>query len=186
MNLNAGKAYRARLGFASLLGTVVVVVAGKAALGGGGQPSAPAMPGGGASPAAVPAAVDSPSATATATATAAASATATGSPTAAPTRSSTTSTARRTVVGTTENTRYGPVQVELVLTSTKIVDVVTLQIPNAQQRDAEINSQAVPILRQEVLAAQDAKIDSVSGASYTSSGYAYSVQSALDKVGITR
>ncbi|SBW28845.1 hypothetical protein FDG2_6076 [Candidatus Protofrankia californiensis] len=41
----------------------------------------------------------------------------------------------------------------------------------------------MPILRQEVLNAQSAHIDTVSGASYTSYGYAWSVQSALDKAG---
>jgi len=36
------------------------------------------------------------------------------------------------------------------------------------------------VLRREVLAAQSATIDVVSGASYTSEGYARSLQSALD------
>ncbi|MDT4931351.1 MAG: hypothetical protein QOF92_4218, partial [Pseudonocardiales bacterium] len=37
---------------------------------------------------------------------------------------------------------------------------------------------------QETLAAQSARIDIVSGASYTSDGYQQSLQSALDQVGI--
>jgi uncharacterized protein with FMN-binding domain len=37
------------------------------------------------------------------------------------------------------------------------------------------------MLRSEALAAQSAKIDSISGATYTSSGYQQSLQSALDQ-----
>ncbi|WP_232303621.1 FMN-binding protein [Pseudofrankia sp. DC12] len=93
-------------------------------------------------------------------------------------------TGTRTVVGDVEDTRYGAVQVELVLSGRTITDVIALQVPNRERRDIEINDQAVPILRQEVLAAQSAKIDAVSGASFTSSGYAWSVQSAIDKAGL--
>jgi uncharacterized protein with FMN-binding domain len=41
----------------------------------------------------------------------------------------------------------------------------------------------VPILNKEVLQSQSAKVDSVSGATYTSDGYLRSVQSAIDKLG---
>jgi uncharacterized protein with FMN-binding domain len=188
MNLNAGKAVRARLGFAGLLGTVALVVVGRSVAGGHSSAdsgSALTMPGGSAQ-GANSLTVASP----TASATAAASASATASVAAtAPVAVATTpavSNVKRTVVGDPENTRYGPVQVELVLQGTKILDVVALEVPNQERRDIEINNQAVPILRQEVLAAQSAKIDTVSGASFTSSGYAWSVQSALDKAGIKR
>ena len=40
--------------------------------------------------------------------------------------------------------------------------------------------QPAPILRREALAAGSARIDAVSGASYTSAGYIQSLQSALD------
>uniref|UniRef100_UPI0021C24341 FMN-binding protein n=1 Tax=Frankia tisae TaxID=2950104 RepID=UPI0021C24341 len=89
--------------------------------------------------------------------------------------------ATRTVTGDAVDTRYGPVQVKIVLAGKKITDVVAVQIPDRERRDVEINDQAVPILRQEVLDAQSAYIDSVSGASFTSTGYAWSVQSALDR-----
>ena len=41
----------------------------------------------------------------------------------------------------------------------------------------------MPQLTQEVLSAQSARIDAVSGATYTSDGYIRSLQSALDKAG---
>ncbi|WP_241834930.1 FMN-binding protein [Pseudofrankia asymbiotica] len=88
------------------------------------------------------------------------------------------------MIGDVEDARYGPVQVKLVITGTTITDVIALQLPNQERRDVEINDQAVPILRQEVLTAQSAQIDTVSGASFTSSGYAWSVQSAIDKAGL--
>jgi uncharacterized protein with FMN-binding domain len=47
-----------------------------------------------------------------------------------------------------------------------------------------IAQQSIPILRQEALAAQSAKIQGVSGASYTSYGFQKSLQSALNKLGI--
>ena len=45
--------------------------------------------------------------------------------------------------------------------------------------DIQIGEAAFPRLISETLAAQDAKIDAVSGASYTSAGYISSLQSAL-------
>jgi uncharacterized protein with FMN-binding domain len=42
---------------------------------------------------------------------------------------------------------------------------------------------AVPRLNQEAVSAQSANIDAVSGATYTSTGYKQSLQSALDKAG---
>jgi uncharacterized protein with FMN-binding domain len=48
-------------------------------------------------------------------------------------------------------------------------------------RSAEISNYAAPILRQEVLKAQSANVDTVGGATYSSQGYLASVQSAIDK-----
>ncbi len=42
----------------------------------------------------------------------------------------------------------------------------------------------MPILNEEAVAAQDADIDMVSGATYTSEGYVGSLQSALDRAGL--
>ncbi|WP_426517118.1 FMN-binding protein [Diaminobutyricibacter sp. McL0618] len=89
--------------------------------------------------------------------------------------------APRTVDGAVEQTPYGPIQVQLTYTGTKITAVTELQSPSDRGRSVEINQQAGPILEQEVLSSQSAKIDTVSGATYTSDGYAQSVQSAIDK-----
>jgi uncharacterized protein with FMN-binding domain len=84
------------------------------------------------------------------------------------------------VNGTVAQTRWGPVQVQVTIKSGRIVDVTALQIPSGNFRDQEINSYAVPQLRQEVLSAQSAQIDTISGATVTSDGYLESLQAALD------
>ena len=59
-----------------------------------------------------------------------------------------------------------------------------LQSPSGNGRDLEINGRALPVLMQETIDAQSAKIDMVSGATVTSDGYLPSLQSALDQAGI--
>jgi uncharacterized protein with FMN-binding domain len=89
----------------------------------------------------------------------------------------------RSVTGDTAQTQYGPVQVEITMTGTKITAATALQHPTGGQSD-QINANAVPKLNQEAVTAQSASIDAVSGASYTSAGYKQSLQSALDKAGV--
>jgi uncharacterized protein with FMN-binding domain len=96
-------------------------------------------------------------------------------------KTSTGMTAKRTLTGAVENTQYGPMQVQVTLTGTKITEVTVLQHTNDGEESAQIDSTALPKLTAEALAAQSARIDAVSGASYTSSGYIQSLQSALDK-----
>jgi uncharacterized protein with FMN-binding domain len=91
--------------------------------------------------------------------------------------------ATRTVTGTTANTQYGPMQVQLTLAGAKITKVTVLQRTDDGAESDEIDSNAIPRLTSETLAAQSARIDAVSGASYTSSGYIQSLQSALDQAG---
>ncbi len=87
--------------------------------------------------------------------------------------------APRTVDGQPVDIGYGIIQVQVTLQGGRITDVRTLRAPSGG-RSGSIASYAIPELRREVLAAQSTSIDTVSGASYTSSGYAQSVQSALD------
>lgn len=84
------------------------------------------------------------------------------------------------VDGSTEMTRYGPVQVRVTIAAGRITDVTAVQYPTAERRDQEINTYALPQLRSEVLSAQSAQVDVVSGATFTTEGYLASLQSALD------
>jgi uncharacterized protein with FMN-binding domain len=96
-----------------------------------------------------------------------------------------TSTGSSTVTGSVASTRWGPVQVELTVANGSITDVSVVQYPSGNGRDQEINARALPVLIQETLDAQNAKIDMVSGATVTSDGYLESLQSALDKAGLS-
>ncbi|MGW7364073.1 FMN-binding protein [Streptomyces sp. NPDC054841] len=90
----------------------------------------------------------------------------------------------RTVTGSTAQTKYGPVQVRITLTGSRITGATAVQSPSSSPRSEEISSTAIPKLNQETLAVQSANIDSVSGATYTSAGYKQSLQSALDRAGV--
>ncbi len=93
-------------------------------------------------------------------------------------------TGRRTVDGPVIGTRFGSVQVEVTVDGTSIVDVAALQLPQGDRRTDQISSYVEPILRTQALQAQGANIDGISGATYTSNGYARSLQAALDSAGI--
>jgi uncharacterized protein with FMN-binding domain len=86
----------------------------------------------------------------------------------------------RAVTGHTVTTVYGPVQVRVVERARKIVAVNILQHPAETAMDIQIGQYAFPRLVGETLTAQSARIDTVSGATYTSGGYIQSLQSALD------
>ena len=106
------------------------------------------------------------------------------SPTPAPTQATAaagTALVDGTVTGPALDTRYGPVQVQVTIASGKVTTITALQLPFDRSRSAEISQYAEPILRSEALKAQNAQIDLVSGATYTSDAYARSLQGALDR-----
>jgi uncharacterized protein with FMN-binding domain len=87
-----------------------------------------------------------------------------------------------TIKGDVVSTQYGPVQVSVTFSNKKITDVKTLQTPSGDGHSRAIADRAVPTLHDEVIESQSAHIDTVSGATYTSDGYAQSVQSAIDQL----
>jgi uncharacterized protein with FMN-binding domain len=93
---------------------------------------------------------------------------------------SATASATVTAPGQTVQTRYGPVQVVIVETAGQLTNITAIQLPRDNSHSREIAATAVPILRSEALRSNSARIDIVSGATYTSDGYAQSLQSALD------
>lgn len=90
----------------------------------------------------------------------------------------------QSVTGQAIQTRYGPVQVRVTVAGHRITDITPLQLPQGSGHDQQIDQDAVPQLRSEALSAQSAHIDIISGATYTSDGYAQSLQSALDQAGL--
>jgi uncharacterized protein with FMN-binding domain len=91
------------------------------------------------------------------------------------------STSTRTITGAVETTMYGPMQVKVTLEGQKITNVSVVQETNDGQESQQIDSFSIPKLTAETLAAQSARIDTVSGATQTSTGYIGSLQSALDQ-----
>lgn len=84
-----------------------------------------------------------------------------------------------TYTGSAADAFYGNIQVQAVITGGKITDVVFLQYPNDRGTSIEINSQAMPYLKQEAIAAQNANVDIISGATDSSMAFRQSLGSAL-------
>jgi uncharacterized protein with FMN-binding domain len=88
----------------------------------------------------------------------------------------------RTATGAVENFGYGILAVKVTVDGSRIRDVQVATLQVAEPTSQQICDVAVPMLRSEVLAAQSAQINAISGATYTSEAYAYSLQAALDKL----
>jgi uncharacterized protein with FMN-binding domain len=91
--------------------------------------------------------------------------------------------ATRQATGQVEGYRYGELSVTVTKNNGRITDVEVASLNETDRRSVQIDDDAIPQLRQEVLDAQSANIDGVSGATFTSQAYAASVQSALDQLG---
>ena len=120
---------------------------------------------------------------ATAAATAAATATASATPTAAATAAAAAPAAQNgTFTGPSVFVNYGNVQVQITVVNGRITDAVAVKAPSG--KNDRYTNMAVPILKQQTLAAQSANIRGVSGASYTSYGWFKSLQGALADAGL--
>ncbi len=89
---------------------------------------------------------------------------------------------RRTAVGALENYGYGILSVRVTVLGSRIESVAVQRLQTAEQYSQQLAAQAIPMLHSEVLSAQSAQINGISGASYTSQAYALSLQSALDRL----
>jgi uncharacterized protein with FMN-binding domain len=102
-------------------------------------------------------------------------------PTASPGRTTTAAGPPGTVTGPVVNYGYGELATRVAISGSRITGVSVPVIRVAEQFSQELADRAIPVLRHEVLAAQSAHIQAVSGATYTSEAYAQSVQAALDR-----
>jgi uncharacterized protein with FMN-binding domain len=74
--------------------------------------------------------------------------------------------------------------VKVTVSGHKILKVGIASIDDGgSPRSQYIDQQSIPMLEQEVMQAQSANIQGVSGASYTSAGFVQSLQSALHTLG---
>ena len=85
--------------------------------------------------------------------------------------------------GDAVNYNYGVLSVSVTVSGSKItkVDIASLD-DGGNFRSQSIDQQSVPMLEQQALQAQNANIQGVSGASYTSAGFQQSLQSALGQL----
>ena len=92
----------------------------------------------------------------------------------------------RSAVGAQVQFGYGVLDVKVTVSGTRITDVSVPALQVIDPTSQQICDQVFPMLRSEVLSAQSATINGISGATYTSASYAQSLQSALDKLHIKR
>ena len=121
----------------------------------------------------------------TATSQPSSSATATHPTTAAPPNSATAGQATGgyidgTYTGSAYSNEFGSWTVTVTIADGQITDV-TASTTAQDHHSQGINTQAVPRLRTQVLSAQSAHVDTISGATLTSHSYLSSLQSALDE-----
>ena len=102
-----------------------------------------------------------------------------------PTTPTTVAPTTRTATGSLVNYNYGILSVTVTVKGKKITNVRIASLDDGGNfRSQSIDQQSIPLLEQQALQAQSANIQGVSGASYTSAGFAQSLQSALSKLGL--
>jgi len=90
-----------------------------------------------------------------------------------------------TAVGPAVYYDYGTLSVRVTVSDHRITKVAIASLDDGSNpRSQFIDQQSIPTLEQEVLQAQSANIQGVSGASYTSAGFAQSLQGALHSLGL--
>ena len=103
----------------------------------------------------------------------------------APTHPAAGSEAVRSALGTSVNFSYGVLDVRVTVRGTHITAVTVPDMQTAEPASQQISEQAIPMLRAEVLSAQSANVNAISGATFTSQAYVQSLQAALDKLNVT-
>jgi uncharacterized protein with FMN-binding domain len=88
-----------------------------------------------------------------------------------------------TYTGPVTDAYYGNMQVQAVVSGGKLSGVRILQYPNDRGTSIAINGQALPMLQSEVVAAQSANVDIISGATLSSEAFIRSLSGAISKAG---
>lgn len=87
------------------------------------------------------------------------------------------------VLGESVPSEFGLFQVEIVIESGEMVDVITVSEP-ADRKSKRINRSAIAVYEEAAISTQSADFDAVSGATVTWGAYTASLQSALDEAGL--
>ena len=84
-----------------------------------------------------------------------------------------------TYTGPAVDVYYGLIQIQAIVQGGQLVAIRVLQYPSDRSTSVYINRQALPMLRDEVISAQTANVDIISGATLTSEGFIFSLGAAL-------
>ncbi len=90
----------------------------------------------------------------------------------------------RSAQGISVNFSYGELNVEVTVSGTRITNVSVPNLQTAEPTSQQISEQAIPMLRAEVLQAQSANVNGISGATFTSQAYAQSLHAALNRLNV--
>ncbi len=86
-----------------------------------------------------------------------------------------------TYTGPVVDAYYGLMQIQAVIRNGRLASVNILEYPSDRRTSVYINRQALPLLRNEVLSAQSANVDIVSGATLSSEAFLRSLDAAMTK-----
>jgi uncharacterized protein with FMN-binding domain len=86
----------------------------------------------------------------------------------------------RSATGPVITTPFSVIQVRAVLRGHRLAGVETVALSGSDPHTEALNARAEPILRESALKAGSARIDVVSGATYTSESWRDSLQAAID------
>ena len=89
---------------------------------------------------------------------------------------------KASATGPVEQYGYGELSVKVTVSGGKIRNVTVPKLLVAESYSQQLAQQVIPMLRSQVLQAQNANINGVSGATYTSEAYAMSLQAALKQL----
>lgn len=78
---------------------------------------------------------------------------------------------------------YGYIQIQAIVQGGRLAGIKVLRYPNDRMTSIFINRQALPMLRDEVVTAQSAHVDIISGATLTSEAFIRSIGGALRQAG---
>ncbi len=91
----------------------------------------------------------------------------------------------RSATGPVVNYYFGTISIKVTASGSKITAVTVASLNDGgNPRSQYIDQQAIPMLVQQVMAAQSSNIQGVSGATYTSQGFYTSLLSALKSLGL--
>lgn len=88
----------------------------------------------------------------------------------------------RSATGAFEQYGYGQLAVRVTVNGRHITKLAVVGLSTAESYSQQLAAQVIPMLHHEVIAAQSPSVNGISGATYTTEAYLYSIQSALDKL----